>query len=142
MDFILMILVLIAIGLAGYTLYKSSAVPAEVSSISAEMRSITAEMHAGNKIGETGRAIVTSVNTNKGTGARTDLFPVKFTQTYPSAPKVILATVQLDVGTPPNLRYTVTPQDITATGFNVNLSTWADSVLYSAVVDWATIVPA
>lgn len=61
---------------------------------------------------------------------------IVFPRAYSAPPKVIVWLTQLDVRNNANFRVRALVSDITATGFKLNLDTWADSTLYRASASW------
>lgn len=61
---------------------------------------------------------------------------ITFARPYAAPPKVVLWMNRLNMVKNKNWRFKAVASNITATGFTVNLETWADSVLYSAAVSW------
>lgn len=61
---------------------------------------------------------------------------IKFPRSYGAAPKVVVWLNQLDMASDKNWRVAATATDIDASGFTINIETWADSRLYSAAAAW------
>jgi|SRR5215510_222369 len=72
-------------------------------------------------------------------GLRVVTRPVKFPQTMPKTPAVILGFTNLDANGEKNLRVRVEPENITTTGFNVKFTTWSDSVIYGIRASWIAV---
>ncbi|KAK4460180.1 hypothetical protein QBC42DRAFT_288797 [Cladorrhinum samala] len=61
---------------------------------------------------------------------------IVFPRAYSAPPKVIVWLTQIDVRNNANFRVRALISDVTATGFKLNLDTWADSTLYQASASW------
>lgn len=73
---------------------------------------------------------------NTGSGARSQSFHIDFNAQFSDPPTVIVSLCGLDAGNQANLRVTLTPTNITATGFDLSIGTWGDSVIYTVWGSW------
>lgn len=74
-----------------------------------------------------------------GTGTRTYRVAVTFNSPFPVAPKVSLALRGQDVGVATNHRLVLTSENITVNGFDMVITTWADTVVYGVWATWTAI---
>ncbi|KAH8595971.1 metalloprotease, partial [Bisporella sp. PMI_857] len=61
---------------------------------------------------------------------------VNFAKAFDKEPKVFLAISQLDIDSARNLRINAFADNVSAEGFNWHADAWADTLCYSAGVDW------
>ncbi|XP_059143538.1 uncharacterized protein LOC131930890 [Physella acuta] len=61
---------------------------------------------------------------------------IKFAKPYGTPPTVVLHLEALDANKDTNLRYSVRVGQITTTGAEIILSTWANTLIYGAYVRW------
>ena len=71
-----------------------------------------------------------------GTGDRKDVVDVNFTSTYDNPPKVSYSVTRLDIDQGTAVRYVVTIGNITTTGFQTTIGTWADTRVFSIAIAW------
>jgi len=81
-------------------------------------------------------ATPTNWGLDRGSGSRAANFPITFAEKFSNPPNVVVAINMLDVSNGANTRVTVSAQNVTATGFTLQVSTWADTVLYSVSGMW------
>ena len=67
-----------------------------------------------------------------------ETFSVNFKQPYNKTPIVHIGMTMLDAATP-TVRATANVVHVDTSGFSVQCSTWADSVVYSLKVDWVSM---
>ena len=73
---------------------------------------------------------------NEGTGERTVKYYNKFTTPFSKAPKVMVALSLIDASKDANVRINVQAINIDSNSFDVQMVTWADSIVYGLDVDW------
>ncbi len=70
-------------------------------------------------------------------GGRSDTIRVSFPAgKFSVSPKVQTALSRIDTDTKANTRIVVSPQNISVNGFDINVSTWADSKVYGVSIAW------
>lgn len=80
---------------------------------------------------------VTGWNLSSGTGPRSFRSPdIKFQPPFSGTPQILLALSGIDSEHTTNLRLTVRPDDVEPDEFNIMVSTWDDSIIYSVMVTW------
>lgn len=76
----------------------------------------------------------------KGTGEAKKIIPVKFENAFKKSPKhVALSVITVDGDSNFNLRYTITYEKLTNSGFNIIAYTQSDTVISSLRVHWHII---
>ena len=82
-------------------------------------------------------------NLAHGNGWRTYRQNCVFQLAFPSnlIPTVMLTVTQLDVAPTAGCRVRVDANNITSGGFEADISTWADTIVYSCRVQWLAILP-
>ncbi|HBE16223.1 MAG TPA: hypothetical protein DEG17_16565 [Cyanobacteria bacterium UBA11149] len=75
-------------------------------------------------------------NLLNGSGERKFITHVYFEEPYQKPPTVIVSLTGMDVSNVSNLRIMVSPINITETGFDLELQTWADSQIVSLWSNW------
>lgn len=79
-------------------------------------------------------------NLASGTGERTFTGPdIKFQPPFSAPPSVVLALCGIDSDHATNLRLTLRTSDVEPDEFNIMVSTWDDSLVYSVLVTWIAI---
>jgi hypothetical protein len=73
---------------------------------------------------------------NKGSGQRVAAFPITFPELFSNPPLVVAALSGLDVDHSANTRVRLQVQNVTATGFELVVITWGDTILYSVWGMW------
>lgn len=63
---------------------------------------------------------------------------ITFSRAYHAPPLVVVWLTAFDMGLEKILRLKTYATDVTATGFNIHIDTWGDSVLYSATASWVS----
>ena len=71
-----------------------------------------------------------------GNGSREVVKFISFSPPFSGTPRVSAALPMIDGSHQANLRVAVTVSDVTDHGFNVRVSTWADTKLAAASVSW------
>jgi hypothetical protein len=77
-------------------------------------------------------------NLHQGTGSRGYTTHITFSQAFDSVPVVLVSLSSIDASTSGqiNTRISVSAGNITQTGFDLNFTTWADSIVYGANATW------
>lgn len=75
---------------------------------------------------------------NEGNGERTFTRRITFKSAFSNVPMVTVGLTGLDVSSGPTKIY-VGAANIDATGFDLEVKTWADTRVWAAVVNWLTI---
>jgi H-type lectin domain-containing protein len=74
---------------------------------------------------------------NSGNGGRAFTAPVSFGgMEFSNPPTVVCALSGMDAGNQANLRVLLTPLNVTTSGFTLQVSVWADTVLFSVWGMW------
>lgn len=76
---------------------------------------------------------------DKGSGPRIVDHHVSFAKAFTTPPVVQLALSELDAGNTSNTRLSVNVIGVDPLGFELRFSTWADTKIYSASVNWMAI---
>lgn len=78
-----------------------------------------------------------------GSGPRHKVVHVDFPRPFEGQPTVVLAISALDAASnsASSVRITVSPQNVTARGFDIDFHTWADSRIWSTNVTWVAYKP-
>jgi hypothetical protein len=74
-----------------------------------------------------------------GSGGRKDSKQVTFKAKFSAPPRILLSITALDAARQDNLRVDVFPRKITNTGFELDVGTWSNTLLYHVNVDWIAI---
>ncbi|XP_059143505.1 uncharacterized protein LOC131930856 [Physella acuta] len=61
---------------------------------------------------------------------------IKFAKPYGTPPTVVVTVETMDASKDTNLRYSVAVGQITTTGAQITLATWADTQIFGAYVRW------
>ncbi len=122
-----------------YLQTKLSNVESETRLVANQNTSLEQSVKNQTLISEVGTIHIPSIITNKGTGSRTDSIDVLFKKTYAVPPTILLSVHQLDVASPPNIRYVVSSEDVTTTGFKIKLTTWGDTILFSCKIQYTVL---
>ena len=69
-------------------------------------------------------------------GWRTFTQHINFDEKYEKNPRVMVSINQLDNNKNKNLRINVFPENIDISGFDITISTWDDTSIYSVRIDW------
>lgn len=90
---------------------------------------------------EAGYATFPDWNLISGNGYRTYTIHVTFAKSFATIPTVRTALMLLDLSKDTIQRLRVYPTNITPDGFDLNIHTWADSIVYQAGVTWIAHAP-
>lgn len=74
-----------------------------------------------------------------GSGEREVVKYVSFKTPFNGKPSVSAALAMVDGSNAANLRVNLTVQDVTNDGFNVRVSTWADTKLAAVSISWIAV---
>lgn len=80
-------------------------------------------------------------NLCSGSGNRTYTIHVTFAKSFATIPTVTTALTLVDLDKNANQRLEVYPTNITPDGFDLNIHTWADSIVYVVGVTWTAYAP-
>jgi len=72
----------------------------------------------------------------RGNGQRSFVGHINFNKPYKNIPQVMTSLSGLDAGDMHNIRITISASNITTTGFDINIQTWADTSLYLVHISW------
>lgn len=92
------------------------------------------------KIAEIGQVQISAVYSKTGQGGRVDSTTVLFKKPYSRPPQVIVIPIRLDADTQKNLRFEISVSKVTNSSFNVQVGTWENSQINSALLQYAVIV--
>ena len=71
-----------------------------------------------------------------GEGKRQFEHVVKFKEPFAEVPQILVAFNRLDIASHPPLRVNVTAEKISATGFTLRYSTWANTQIFGIGAQW------
>jgi hypothetical protein len=77
---------------------------------------------------------------HEGTGERKIVIYQEFSTPFVERPEVTMSLTEID-SAHGSLRVRVYATNVSNEGFNANIETWADSVLYAAAVSWMAYEP-